>query len=243
MPNWTYNRIKCKKSIGDKILTITENGYSFDFNKLIPMPDDLKLDAGSIEGDSIACYYLSLNDDEKNKLMKLLKSKEASYCHNYWNKYKDDIKKLENNPKRLNKKINNFNGLFDFDKEKQFTSINELGKQYVENIKKYNFPQWYDWCVKNWGTKWNVEEDVDIVYDKNIDEYDISFQTAWSVPTGIVKRYSELCEDDEEYEDDEFYWEYEDEDYDGTHILRKINGEIIDTIVPECVNDNDYIDV
>lgn len=238
MPNWTYNRIKCKKSIGDKILTITENGYSFDFNKLIPMPDDLKLDAGSIEGDSIACYYLSLNDDEKNKLMKLLKSKEASYCHNYWNKYKDDIKKLENNPKRLNKKINNFNGLFDFDKEKQFTSINELGKQYVENIKKYNFPQWYDWCVKNWGTKWNVEEDVDIVYDKNIDEYDISFQTAWSVPTGIVKRYSELCEDDEE-----FYWEYEDEDYDGTHILRKINGEIIDTIVPECVNNNDYIDV
>lgn len=238
MPNWTYNRIKCKKSIGDKILTITENGYSFDFNKLIPMPDDLKLDAGSIEGDSIACYYLSLNDDEKNKLMKLLKSKEASYCHNYWNKYKDDIKKLENNPKRLNKKINNFNGLFDFDKEKQFTSINELGKQYVENIKKYNFPQWYDWCVKNWGTKWNVEEDVDIVYDKNIDEYDISFQTAWSVPTGIAKRYSELCEDDEE-----FYWEYEDEDYDGTHILRKINGEIIDTIVPECVNDNDYIDV
>ena len=238
MPNWTYNRIKCKKSIGDKILTITENGYSFDFNKLIPMPDDLKLDAGSIEGDSIACYYLSLNDDEKNKLMKLLKSKEASYCHNYWNKYKDDIKKIENNPKRLNKKINNFNGLFDFDKEKQFTSINELGKQYVENIKKYNFPQWYDWCVKNWGTKWNVEEDVDIVYDKNIDEYDISFQTAWSVPTGIVKRYSELCEDDEE-----FYWEYEDEDYDGTHILRKINGEIIDTIVPECVNDNDYIDV
>ena len=113
-----------------------------------------------------------------------------------------------------------------------------MGKQYVENIKKYNFPQWYDWCVKNWGTKWNVEEDVDIVYDKNIDEYDISFQTAWSVPTGIVKRYSELCEDDEE-----FYWEYEDEDYDGTHILRKINGEIIDTIVPECVNDNDYIDV
>lgn len=237
MPNWTYNRIKCKKSIGDKILTITENGYSFDFNKLIPMPDDLKLDAGSIEGDSIACYYLSLNDDEKYKLIKLLKSKEVSYCHNYWNKYKNDIKELENNPKKLNEKTNNFNGLFDFDKEKQFTSINELGKQYIENIKNYNFPQWYDWCVENWGTKWNVEDDIDVNYDKNIDEYDISFQTAWSVPTGIVERYSELCEDDE------FYWEYEDEDYDGTHILRKINGEIVDTIAPEYVNDNDDIDV
>ncbi len=237
MPNWTYNRIKCKKSIGDKILTITENGYSFDFNKLIPMPDDLKVDAGSIEGDSIACYYLSLNDDEKYKLMKLLKSKESSYCYNYWNKYKSDIKELENNPNKLNEKINNFNGLFDFDKEKQFNSLNELGKQYIENIKNYNFPQWYDWCVENWGTKWNVEDDIDVNYDKNIDEYDISFQTAWSVPTGIVERYSELCEDDE------FYWEYEDEDYDGTHILRKINGEIVDTIAPEYVNDNDYIDV
>lgn len=237
MPNWTYNRIKCKKSIADKILTITENGYSFDFNKLIPMPDDLKLDAGSIEGDSIACYYLSLNDDEKYKLIKLLKSKESSYCNNYWNKYKNDIKELENNPNKLNEKINNFNGLFDFDKEKQFTNINDLGKQYIENIKNYKFPQWYDWCVENWGTKWNVEDDIDVNYDKNIDEYDISFQTAWSVPTGIVERYSELCEDDE------FYWEYEDEDYDGTHILRKINGEIVDTITPEYVKDNDYIDV
>lgn len=237
MPNWTYNRIKCKKSIGDKILTVSENGYSFDFNKLIPMPDDLKLDAGSIEWDSIACYYLSLNDDEKFKLIKLLKSKEVSYCHNYWNKYKGDIKELENNPKKLNEKINNYNGLFDFDKEKQFTSINELGKQYIENIKNYNFPQWYDWCVENWGTKWNVEDDIDVVYDKNIDEYDISFQTAWNVPTGIVEKYSELCEDDE------FYWEYENEDYDGTHILRKINGEIVNTLAPEYVNDNDYIDV
>ena len=65
MPNWTYNRIKCKKEIGDKLLTIKDDIYSLDFNKLIPMPEDLKLDAGSIESDSISCYYLSLNDDEK----------------------------------------------------------------------------------------------------------------------------------------------------------------------------------
>ena len=76
MPNWTYNRIKCKKEIGDKLLTIKDDIYSLDFNKLIPMPEDLKLDAGSIESYSISFYYLSLNDDEKYKLMKLLKSKE-----------------------------------------------------------------------------------------------------------------------------------------------------------------------
>lgn len=237
MPNWTYNRIKCKKEIGDKLLTIKNDIYSLDFNKLIPMPEDLKLDAGSIESDSISCYYLSLNDDEKYKLMKLLKSKEIFFHHDYWNKYKKDIKYYESNPDKLKNNKDNFNGLIDFDEKKHFNSFAELGKQYIENIKKYGYPQWYDWCVENWGTKWNVEDDVDVSYNKNTDEYDITFDTAWSVPSGIVEKYSEFCNDEE------FYWEYEDEDYDGTHILRKINGEIIDTILPDNVKENDYLDV
>lgn len=237
MPNWTYNRIKCKKEIGDKLLTIKDDIYSLDFNKLIPMPEDLKLDAGSIESDSISCYYLSLNDDEKYKLMKLLKSKEIFFHHDYWNKYKNDIKYYESNPDKLKNNKDNFNGLIDFDYKKHFNSLAELGKQYIENIKKYGYPQWYDWCVENWGTKWNVEDDVDVSYNKNTDEYDITFDTAWSVPSGIVEKYSEFCNDDE------FYWKYEDEDYDGTHILRKINGEIIDTILPDNVKENDYLDV
>ena len=108
---------------------------------------------------------------------------------------------------------------------------------HVENIKKNGYPQWYDWCVENWGTKWNVEDDVDVVYDENKNEYDMSFPTAWSVPSGIVEKYSELCSDEE------FYWEYEDEDYNGTHIIRKINGELIDTISPDNVKEEDYLDV
>ena len=76
MPNWTYSRIKCKKELGNKLLTINEDNYSLDFNKLIPMPKDLKLDAGTIENKSISCYYLSLSDEDKFKLMKLLKNKK-----------------------------------------------------------------------------------------------------------------------------------------------------------------------
>ena len=68
--------------------------------------------------------------------------------------------------------------------------------------------------------------------DENKNEYDLSFSTAWSVPSGIVEKYSKLCSDDE------FYWEYEDEDYDGTHIIRKINGELIDTIAPDNVKED-----
>lgn len=195
MPNWTYNRIKCKKELGDKLLTINE---------------------------------------DKLKLMKLLKNKEVFFHHNYWNKYKSDIKNFEDNPIKLREEIDNYHGLIDFDDKKHFSNILELGKQYVENIKKYGQ---YDWCVENWGNKWNVEDEVDVVYDENKNEYDISFPTARSVPSGIVEKYSELCSD---YE---FYWEYEDEDYDGTHIIRKINGELIDTIAPNNLKEEDYLDV
>lgn len=59
----------------EKIICIDDN-YSLDFNKLIPMPKDLKLDAGTIENKSISCYYLPLSDEDKFKLMKLLKNKK-----------------------------------------------------------------------------------------------------------------------------------------------------------------------
>lgn len=237
MPNWTYNRIICKKSIGDKILTKTNDEYFFDFNKLIPRPEDLKLDAGSIEHESIASYYLSRSDEEQSNIERLLKSKKVSFYHNYWEKYKNEIKYLKDNPDKLKYKRDSFNGLILSDFKKNFNNLNELGKQYLDNIEKHGYSQWYDWSVEKWGTKWNVEDDVNVSYDKSTDEYEITFNTAWSVPSGIVEEYSKLCSDEE------FYWEYEDEDYDGTHILSKINGDIIDTIAPEYVNENDYIDV
>ena len=83
MPNWTYNRIKCKKEIGDKLLTIKNDIYSLDFNKLIPMPEDLKLDAGSIESDSISCYYLSLNDDEIDLITRVIASHMGIWNRDY----------------------------------------------------------------------------------------------------------------------------------------------------------------
>jgi hypothetical protein len=40
-------------------------------------------------------------------------------------------------------------------------------------------PNWYDWCVENWGTKWNS-------YDGNVTEDGISFNTAWAPPTPVI---------------------------------------------------------
>jgi hypothetical protein len=49
-----------------------------------------------------------------------------------------------------------------------------------ELINKYGADNWWDWCVMNWGTKW----DCDVYHS---DEKAIGFSTAWSPPMGIVK--------------------------------------------------------
>ena len=49
---------------------------------------------------------------------------------------------------------------------------------------------WYDWCIENWGTKWDVNE----TYEDG--EGNICFDTAWSTPHEIICelsiRYPEL---------------------------------------------------
>lgn len=52
-------------------------------------------------------------------------------------------------------------------------------------ILKYGADNWWDWCVQNWGTKW----EPDMI---SADEGYISFSTAWSPPIGIIKQLSKL---------------------------------------------------
>lgn len=214
MPNWTENRIICKKHIGDKILTKNGSRYSFDFNTLIPMPKELQVDASSSGEKGLIYLFLKSNNElEKLKISKAYKSINPFYKNIFKDSSYDDIEA-------------------NFTKYKNDESFKEsiiLGEKYFENYKKYGYCHWYSWCKANWGTKWNVEEEVKVSYDKEMDEYEICFYTAWCVPVGIVKKYRELCEDEE------FYWEYMNEDSDDRHLLKMINGEIIDTI---CSTEN-----
>ena len=44
-------------------------------------------------------------------------------------------------------------------------------------------PNWYDWAVGNWGTKWNS-------YEGNVTENGIGFSTAWAPPTPVIVELS-----------------------------------------------------
>jgi len=59
---------------------------------------------------------------------------------------------------------------------------------------------WYDWRIRNWGTKWNAYEQ-----DSNPASLTIEFQTAWSAPDRIIDRLAETVPGP-------WWWVYADED-------------------------------
>ena len=75
----------------------------------------------------------------------------------------------------------------------------KLGRTYLNNISVYGFENWYGWCIKNWGSKWNAyEQDFEA---PNI----ICFKTAWDDVTELIKKLSFI------FPDVEFHYAYADE--------------------------------
>ena len=79
--------------------------------------------------------------------------------------------------------------------------IYKLGKAAVENEIEYGAQTWYEWCPREWGTKWNSCDNT-IDRDAGI----ITFSTAWSCPTPIVELLAQR------FPEIDFKWEYADED-------------------------------
>lgn len=49
--------------------------------------------------------------------------------------------------------------------------------------------RWYDWCVSNWGTKWNADT-------YNVSDEGISLGTAWSPPMPVIAELAKLVQKD-----------------------------------------------
>lgn len=81
------------------------------------------------------------------------------------------------NPDRIARLVNSFND-------------NELLSEFIP------IPQGtedaYTWCVENWGTKWDINnDDYDLIVDPDSTEVTLCFSTAWSPP---LKAYETLQE-------------------------------------------------
>lgn len=56
--------------------------------------------------------------------------------------------------------------------EKEFKTHNSM------LVKKYGFDNWYDWCMTNWGCKWDMIYPIE-VYNNNAERYCVSYETPW----------------------------------------------------------------
>ena len=114
----------------------------------------------------------------------------------------EDVEKiLDSNPaykKFLHNRFVSFRELYEKDKkwwynEKQSEFVKrdrDLGLRSKNNLDNFGYANWYDWCIDNWGTKWN-SCDIEIGLG---DSTEVSFSTAWSCPCLILEKFAEICE-------------------------------------------------
>ena len=64
----------------------------------------------------------------------------------------------------------------------------ELEAQEKSNLEVHGYSNWYDFCVNEWGTKWDVGGDGDrIELEEGQDNTTLDFDSAWAPPLGVYE--------------------------------------------------------
>jgi len=79
--------------------------------------------------------------------------------------------------------------------EKSINAHEETEFSFEGTLPRGDRKDWYDWSLKNWGTKWDACE-PDISHN-DIDYFAVSFESAWGPPinwiNNIMKDFPDLC--------------------------------------------------
>lgn len=140
---------------------------SIDFNKLIPMPQELNIECGSRTDAGLKLYREFMAESAAVSIGTLHAS--------------DNVRTAE-----VAAHLEKWDA-----KEKADPELWELGKTALQNIQKYGAPTWYEWSIQHWGTKWNAYQ------CRPLNEKDdtMVFLTAWSSVPRLVKLLSEKYPD------------------------------------------------
>jgi hypothetical protein len=68
------------------------------------------------------------------------------------------------------------------------------GKLRKHNREKHGYTSWYDWCVANWGTKWDIDCENSEISTPDVDTLMAvySFESAWGPPISAICHVSSL---------------------------------------------------
>jgi|TARA_R110000787_G_scaffold150692_5_gene264617 hypothetical protein len=107
-----------------------------------------------------------------------------------------NIMHVDGDVKEVKKFLKHMGKQMDFQKvlpmpEDCFTD--NLGDKERKMCEDQGIPNWYDWSIENWGTKWNannVEGDVEVdKYGKKAQFLHLTyrFETAWDTPREVIR--------------------------------------------------------
>ena len=68
--------------------------------------------------------------------------------------------------------------------------LDNLGEDERKECEKKNIPNWYDWNIENWDTKWDASSVfVDCI---EVDYIEFDFLTAWGPPIKVIKKLKKM---------------------------------------------------
>lgn len=164
----------------------------FSFQKIIPMPESLNIEAGSRTDDALRYYLALVQDTLKPDEKAALENTRTRYPGQYRPMTIDERRQFEN---RINL-------------EEQAKAM-EDGATLLYNLSHYQATTWYDWRIENWGTKWDAYDQFSEESDDSSGSYTgrYIFNTAWAPPVPVIRRLATI------FPDITFTWKWADEDY------------------------------
>lgn len=203
MPNWVRNHLiihgenalEVMKSL--LVKSDIDGEYDFDFNKIIPMPDELNIQASCVTQNSARLFLNSMDEYSEEQI---------KYAKIYKQAYNGDCFTLIGDEARgLMKKVMSCHDVEAKDSPLLFNNPNEVldfGKRVLDNYARYGAVDWYDWRCNNWGTKWNAAF-TEIPCEGTADVY---FDTAWSPVIALMQELSKQhpeCKFEYEYAEEQ----------------------------------------
>ena len=123
----------------------------FDFEKVIPTPDDLHIESNSGAETVVLLYMWQAGFMFASPYDWFVKTELERY-----EKWDDETK----------------------------AKMKKLARQYLANIARYEYPNWYSFHLDKWGTKWNS-------YGANVRKGDsLEYETANGYPKPVVEELS-----------------------------------------------------